>query len=70
LHGQPKQSADAQGFYEATRRHHVEIAIAVAEKVRQMYPGGLPTADIRSADEPLFGLTDPEPAQPHRPPLT
>ena len=70
LHGHPKQSADAQGFYEATRRHHVEIAIAVAEKVRQMYPGGLPTADIRSADEPLFGLTDPEPAQPHRPPLT
>jgi AMP nucleosidase len=70
LHGRPKHSADAQGFYAATRRQHVEIAIAVAEQVRQRYPGGLPTADIRSADEPLFGLTDPEPARPHQPPVT
>jgi AMP nucleosidase len=67
LHGRPKQSADAQGFYAATRRQHVEIAIAVATKVRQLYPGGLPTADIRSADEPLLGLTDPEPARLRRP---
>jgi AMP nucleosidase len=69
LHGSPKQSADAQGFYAATRKQHVEIAITVAQTVRRMYPGGLPTADLRSADEPLFGLTDPEPA-PHRAPLT
>jgi AMP nucleosidase len=68
LHGLPKQSEDAQGFYAATRRQHVEIAIAVAERVRQLYPGGLPTADIRSADEPLLGLTDPEPLSAHRPP--
>jgi AMP nucleosidase len=59
LHGQPKLSQDAQSFYVATRRQHVEIAISLAEKVRQLYPGGLPTADIRSADEPLLGLTDP-----------
>ena len=64
LHGLPKQSADAQDFYAATRRQHVEIAIAVAGRVRQLYPGGLPTADIRSADEPLLGLTEPEPARP------
>jgi AMP nucleosidase len=64
LHGLPKQSAEAQDFYAATRRQHVEIAIAVAERVRQLYPGGLPTADIRSADEPLLGLTEPEPARP------
>jgi AMP nucleosidase len=70
LHGIPKQSADAQDFYAATRRQHVEIAIAVAERVRQLYPGGLPTADIRSADEPLLGLTEPEPARPHSPSLT
>ena len=68
LHGLPKQSEDAQGFYAATRRQHVEIAIAVAERVRQMYPGGLPTADIRSADEPLLGLTDPGPPSAYRPP--
>ena len=42
---------------------HVEIAISVAEKVRQLYPGGLPAADLRSADEPLLGTTDPEPTQ-------
>jgi AMP nucleosidase len=59
LHASPKLSADAQTFYVATRRRHVEIAISVAERVRQLYPGGLPTADIRSPDEPLLGLTDP-----------
>jgi AMP nucleosidase len=70
LHGLPKQSEDAQGFYAATRRQHVEIAIAVAQRVRQLYPGGLPTADIRSADEPLLGLADPEPPSAHHPPPT
>jgi AMP nucleosidase len=62
LHAQPKLSADAQSFYEATRRQHVEIAISVVEKVRRLYPDGLPAADLRSADEPLLGTTDPEPA--------
>jgi AMP nucleosidase len=55
LHARPKLSADAQSFYTASRRQHVEIAIAVAEKVSQLYPGGLPTADLRSPDEPLLG---------------
>jgi AMP nucleosidase len=63
LHAQPKLSAEAQSFYAASRRHHVQIAISVAEKVRQLYPGGLPTADLRSPDEPLLGITDPGPAQ-------
>lgn len=57
LHARPKLSADAQSFYTASRRQHVEIAIAVAGQIRQLYPGGLPTADLRSADEPLFGVT-------------
>ena len=56
----PKLSADAQGFYTASRRQHVEIAIAVAEKVRQLYPCGLATADLCSPDEPLLGITGPE----------
>jgi AMP nucleosidase len=60
LHARPKLSADAQRFYTASRRQHVEIAIAVAGKVRQLYPGGLPTADLRSPDEPLLGVTGPE----------
>jgi AMP nucleosidase len=59
LHASPKLSGEAQQFYAATRRQHVEIAVSVAEKVRRLYPGGLPTADIRSADEPLLGLADP-----------
>ena len=67
LHAQPKLSADAQDFYAGSRRQHVEIAISVTGKVRQLYPGGLPAADLRSADEPLLGTTNPEPAQPHRP---
>jgi AMP nucleosidase len=67
FHAEPKLSADAQNFYAASRRQHVEIAISVTEKVRQLYPGGLPAADLRSADEPLLGTTDPEPAQAHGP---
>lgn len=55
LHAAPKLSSDAQKFYSASRRQHVEIAISVAEKVRKLYPGGLPTADLRSPDEPLLG---------------
>ncbi len=57
LHAAPKLSADAQGFYASSRRQHVEIAISVAERVRKLYPGGLPTADLRSPDEPLLGNT-------------
>src|SRR5215469_6141231 len=64
LHAQPKLSAEAQSFYAASRRQHVEIAVSVAEKVRQLYPGGLPTADLRSPDEPLLGITDPDADQP------
>jgi AMP nucleosidase len=62
LHARPKLSADAQSFYTASRRQHVQIAISVAGRVRQLYPGGLPTADLRSADEPLLGTSEPGPA--------
>jgi len=64
LHASPKLSTEAQDFYAASRRQHVEIAIAVVAKVRKLYPAGLPTADIRSADEPLLGLTEPDPPSP------
>jgi AMP nucleosidase len=60
LHALPKLSEDAQKFYAASRRQHVEVAISVTDKVRRLYPGGLPTADLRSPDEPLLGLTAPE----------
>jgi AMP nucleosidase len=55
LHGQPKLSAEAQEFYQDSRRQHVAIAIATAQRVRDLYPGGLPSADLRSPDEPLLG---------------
>jgi AMP nucleosidase len=63
LHARPKLSADARSFYAASSRQHVEIAISVADKVRQLYPGGLPTTDLRSPDEPLLGTDEPGPAQ-------
>jgi len=56
LHSRPKIAADAQDFYAASRRQHVEIAISVARKVSQLYPGGLPAAGLRSPDEPLLGV--------------
>jgi AMP nucleosidase len=61
LHASPKLSDDAQAFYQASRRQYVEIAISVVARVRELYPGGLPTGDIRSADEPLLGQTQPDP---------
>jgi AMP nucleosidase len=64
LHASPKLSSDAQAFYAASRRQHVEIAISVAGRARQLYPGGLPAADLRSADEPLLGMTEPRAARP------
>jgi AMP nucleosidase len=57
LHARPKLSADAQGFYAASRRQHVEIALSVVDTVRKLHSGGLPTADLRSPDEPLLGVT-------------
>jgi AMP nucleosidase len=63
LHSRPKLSADAQSFYAVSRRQHVEIGISVAGKVRQLYPDGLPTSDLRSFDEPLLGTDEHGPPQ-------
>jgi AMP nucleosidase len=60
LHGRPKISTDAQDFYTASRREHVEIAISVARTVSELYPSGLPAAGLRSPDEPLLGLANHE----------
>jgi AMP nucleosidase len=60
LHALPKLSEEAQSFYTASRREHVEIAIAVTRAVMRGYPGGLPTDDLRSVDEPLLGLAGDE----------
>lgn len=55
LHGSPKLSGAAAEFYEATKREHLAIALECLDVVRSDHPAGLPTADIRSPDEPLFG---------------
>jgi AMP nucleosidase len=60
LHARPKLAADAQDFYTASRREHVEIAISVTRKASQRYPDGLPAAGLRSSDEPLLGLAGQE----------
>jgi AMP nucleosidase len=59
LHARPKLAADAQEFYSASRRRHVEVAISVARTVGRLYPEGLPAAGLRSPDEPLLGLGAP-----------
>lgn len=58
LHARPKLSTEAQAFYTASRSQHVQIALAVAEQARRLYPGGLPATDLRSPDEPLLGLAE------------
>ncbi|MFN8050265.1 MAG: AMP nucleosidase [Acidimicrobiales bacterium] len=55
LHGQPKLEGAAREFYEASKRQHVEVAIAAVDQVRVTFPAGLPSADLRSSDEPLIG---------------
>jgi len=60
LHARPKLAADAQEFYTASRRQHVEVAISVTRKVCQLFPEGLPAAGLRSPDEPLLGLGAPQ----------
>jgi AMP nucleosidase len=55
LHGAPKLPEAAADFYESTRRDHLSIALDCMDAVRDRHPGGLPTADLRSADEPLLG---------------
>jgi AMP nucleosidase len=57
LHASPKLSASAALFYAASKRKHLDIALACLDRVRREHPHGLPTHDIRSADEPLFGTT-------------
>ncbi len=55
LHASPKLAASAAAFYEASKRKHLEIALACLDRVRREHPHGLPTHDIRSPDEPLLG---------------
>ncbi|HEY2222341.1 AMP nucleosidase [Actinomycetospora sp.] len=55
LHGSPKLSAGAQQFYETSKRQHLGIALSAVERVRQEHAEGLPSQEIRSVDEPLFG---------------
>jgi AMP nucleosidase len=55
LHGVPKLSASAQRFYEASRRDHLAVAIDCITAVQENHPNGIPNADLRSTDEPLFG---------------
>ncbi|MFD0855192.1 hypothetical protein ACFQ07_23335, partial [Actinomadura adrarensis] len=55
LHAEPKLADDAKSFYEASKRHHVDIALAALDRVRREYPNGLPNQELRATDEPLFG---------------
>ena len=55
LHGSPKLAAGAQEFYEASKRHHLGIALDALGRVRREHPEGLPGQEIRAVDEPLFG---------------
>lgn len=55
LHAEFKLSAGARSFYEASKRHHLDIALTALDRVRRDYPDGLPNQELRAADEPLLG---------------
>lgn len=55
MHAAPKLSGAAIDFYQASKRAHLDIALGCLNRVRQDHPGGLPSQDLRSFDEPLLG---------------
>ena len=55
LHGKPKLSGPAQGFYENSKKLHLDVVIRAIELAKEVYPGGLPNSDIRALNEPLMG---------------
>ena len=60
LHARPKLSAEAQELLRGQPPPaRARSPSRSASRVRQLYPGGLPTAGLRSADEPLLGTADP-----------
>ncbi len=55
LHGKPKLSVHAQGFYQNSKERHLDIVLQAIDNLKRMNPDGLPNAMIRGADEPLMG---------------
>lgn len=55
LHGKPKLSVHAQGFYQNSKERHLDIVLQAIQNLKKMNPDGLPNAMIRGADEPLMG---------------
>lgn len=57
LHGKPKLSDSAQSFYQNSKEKHLEIVIDAINRLKDIYPDGLPNASIRATNEPLMGGT-------------
>jgi AMP nucleosidase len=55
LHGKPKLPDEAKAFYDETKKHHIKVATAALDLVKQEFPDGLPNSDIRAPEEPLMG---------------
>ncbi|MEM6776505.1 MAG: AMP nucleosidase [Planctomycetota bacterium] len=58
LHGKPKLPGEATAFYDETKQHHLSAATRAIEWLKDEYPDGLPTTDIRGPGEPLLGCLD------------
>lgn len=58
LHGKPKLNEAAQHFYQNSKDKHLEIVIRALDRVKDMYPYGLPNDSIRAINEPLMGGPD------------
>lgn len=55
LHGKPKLSGAAQAFYQNSKEMHLKLVIEAIDKIKKMYPNGLPNSSIRAFNEPLMG---------------
>jgi AMP nucleosidase len=55
LHGKPKLSAQAQEFYNRSKKLHLELVLETIEFIKKNHPEGLPNSSIRAINEPLMG---------------
>ena len=55
LHGKPKLSAQAQEFYNRSKKLHLELVLETIEFIKENHPEGLPNSSIRAINEPLMG---------------
>jgi AMP nucleosidase len=54
LHGELKRTQESAEFYNNSKKRHVELAIQIVNKCKELYPQGFPTSVVRGLYDPLM----------------